>query len=843
MPHQNNEDWELRHQHSVESENLKHQHELLLATNAVAEILLQSDPGEFEQDLMHCMGVVANVVEADRMYIWQNHVTDGELFCTQLYEWSENAEPQQGNEYTTNVPFFRALPTWEGLLSNRKCVNGIVAHMSQAEKDQLEPQGIVSLIVVPIFLKDVFWGFVGFDDCRNERVFSDSDESILRSTGMLFANALMRNEMTEGIRTSAVQMEAVLSNYGGLIWMVAPDMTITLFNGIVLKNLGASPSMFEGKNVSVATARGRHVDIFERIQRTFTEGVQDWVNEIDGVAFHHHTTPVLGSDGSVVCVVGSSEDISEVMRLQKDLELAVEAAEAASHAKSNFLSNMSHEMRTPMNAIIGMMSIGRAASTTERKDYAFDKIGEASTHLLGVINDILDMSKIEADKFELSLVEFSFEKLLQNAVGVLSFRADERLQHISTKIDPYIPRMLIGDDQRLTQVVSNLLSNALKFSPIGGSIRVEASLVARDDNTCSIQVDVADNGIGITPEQQSRLFSAFEQAESSTTRKYGGTGLGLAICKRIINIMGGTIGVTSELGVGSTFTFTVPLQISGNLSERKSALLKGVTLANLRALVVDDDTETLEYFSMICRQMGIQCDTAVSGADAIRAIDQHGQYDVYFVDWNMPGMNGIELSYRIKESDRGHSVVIMISGTAWDEIAKDAHAAGVDKYLAKPLFPSAIEACILNCLGLWGDEEPEETSAPRSTFPGRHILIAEDLDINREIVIALLEDTGLTFDSAENGEECVRKFSANPESYDLIFMDVQMPIMDGLDATRQIRAMDLPHAQTIPIIAMTANVFREDIDKCLDAGMNAHVGKPIDIEEVLTKLQQYLQPE
>jgi len=839
MPHQNNDS---RHQHSAGNEQVEHQHALLRATNEVAEILLQSDPGEFEQDLMLCMGKVANVVDADRMYIWQNHEKNGELYCTQLYEWSENAEPQQNNIYTTDIPYFRAIPGWEKLLSSRRCVNGIVANMPQAEQDQLVPQGIISIIVVPIFLKDVFWGFVGFDDCHQERVFSESDESILRSTGMLFANALMRNDMTEGIRTSAAQMEAVLSNYGGLIWMVAPDMTITLFNGMVLKKLGVPPAMFEGKNVSVATARGRHADIYERIQRTFTEGVQDWVNEIDGAAFHHHTTPVYGSDGSVVCVVGSSEDISEVIRLQKDLELAVEAAEAASHAKSNFLSNMSHEMRTPMNAIIGMMSIGRAASTVERKDYAFDKIGEASTHLLGVINDILDMSKIEADKFELSEVEFSFEKLLHNAVSVLSFRADERLQHISTQIDPYIPRMLIGDDQRLTQVVSNLLSNALKFSPIGGSVRLEASLHSHDDVSCIIQIDVADNGIGITPEQQSRLFSAFEQAESSTTRKYGGTGLGLAICKRIITIMGGTIGVNSEVGVGSTFFFTVPLKISENFSERKSGLLKGVTLANMRILVVDDDTETLEYFSLICRQMGIRCDTAASGTDAIRAIDQYGQYDVYFVDWNMPSMNGIELSYRIKENDSGHSVVIMISGTAWEEIKKDAHAAGVDRYLAKPLFPSIIEACILDCLGLSSDEDSESQNQQRSTFPGMHVLLAEDLEINREIVIALLEDTGLTFACAENGKECVRLFEANPESYDLIFMDVQMPVMDGLDATRQIRAMDNPHARVVPIIAMTANVFREDIEKCLDAGMNAHVGKPIDIDEVFVKLQHYLKP-
>ena len=494
-----------------------------------------------------------------------------------------------------------------------------------------------------------------------------------------------------------------------------------------------------------------------------------------------------------------------------------------------------------MNAIIGMMSIGKAADTIDRKDYAFDKIGEASTHLLGVINDILDMSKIEADKFELSDVVFSFEKLLQNTVNVLAFRVDERLQHISAIIDPNIPMMLIGDDQRLTQVVSNLLSNALKFSPVGGAIRLEAHLLTCDDENCTIQVDVADNGIGITPEQQARLFNAFEQAESSTTRKYGGTGLGLAICKRIIEIMGGMIWVDSEVGVGSTFSFTVPLKISGSNTECKNGLLKCVTLKNLRILVVDDEKETLEYFSLICQQMGIQCDTADSGPEAIRLIDRNGQYDVYFVDWRMPGMDGIELSHRINESVDGRAVVIMISGTAWNEIENEARAAGVDKYLAKPLFPSAIEACILSCVNAEGEAGAIiEDQKQMTTFPGKHILLAEDLEINREIVLALLEETEIIFDCAENGVEAVRLFSEAPNKYDLIFMDVQMPVLDGLDATRQIRAIDHENAKNIPIIAMTANVFREDIEKCLDAGMNAHVGKPLDISEVLEQLQRYI---
>ena len=826
-----------------ENEYLETRHKLMQLTNNVAAILLQSGPDEFEQDLWRCMGMIAGAVDADRMYIFRNHMKEGMLCCTQLYEWSENAEPQQNKAQNIDVSYSKTLPGWEETLSNKECINGIVSQMTQAEQNQLKPQNILSILVTPVFLNDYFWGFVGFDDCHSEHTFSESEEIVLRSAALLFTNALLRNILTENVHTSAALMQAVISNYGGLIWSIDPEMNITLFDGLLLKKLGYEPSFFEGKNLEAASRRGRHADIIERVEKTFTEGTQDWIDEIGGKSYHHYTTPVLGSDGKVEAVVGSSEDISEIIDLQKDLEQAVVAAEAASKAKGNFLSNMSHEMRTPMNAIIGMMTIGKAAKTVEKKDYAFDKIEEASTHLLGVINDILDMSKIEADKFELSEVNFNFEKLLQKAVNVLSFRIDERLQILTTTIDPAIPTMLFGDDQRLTQVVSNLLSNALKFTPIGGAIQLDAQLLAREDGNCTIQVDVTDNGIGITPEHQEKLFTSFEQAESSTTRKYGGTGLGLSICKRIINFMGGTINVQSKVGEGSTFSFTVTLKVSDDQSEANNGLLKGVTLEHIRALVVDDEKETLEYFSLICEQMNVSCDVANSGAEAIQAIDQNGHYNVYFVDWRMPGMDGIELARRIKESNSGNSVIIMVSGTAWNDIESDARAAGVDMYLPKPLYISDVENCLLSCADKHGALESSEQSKPTAAFSGKHVLLAEDVDINREIVITLLEDTGLIFDSAENGIVAVEMFAADPDKYDLIFMDVQMPELDGLDATRQIRAIDHPNAKSVPIIAMTANVFREDIETCLEAGMNSHVGKPLDIDEVVSKLHTYLDPE
>jgi signal transduction histidine kinase/DNA-binding response OmpR family regulator len=568
-------------------------------------------------------------------------------------------------------------------------------------------------------------------------------------------------------------------------------------------------------------------------------------------------------DGAPVCVMLILSDVTQLTQARI-------GAEQASRAKGDFLSRMSHEMRTPMNAIIGMTHIARNSPDGERKDYCLDKIDDASNHLLGVINDILDMSKIEANKFELSPAEFNFEQMIMRVTNVVNFRIEEKHQKFTVHLDPKIPSTLVGDDQRLAQVIANLLSNAVKFTPENGTITLEATLEGMIDAAeppgrprCTVNIAVSDTGIGITQEQRGRLFTSFEQADGSISRKFGGTGLGLAISKRIVELMGGTIQVDSTPGAGSTFRFTIDAE--QGTEARPAPFREGVNITELRLLMADDDPEVRDYFATILQSLGLSAELAASGEEVLEKMTRNGGYDLYFIDRKLPGPDIFELVRRIKDNPAALPVVVLVSAADWSPLEQDAKKAGVDKFLPKPLFSSAIvdtvnqvmgKGAALTRAGMFSSLETGSAGAAKNAAPGtaefsgggedtdifegRRIILAEDVEINREIVITLLEPTGLAIDCAENGAVAVRLFAENPARYDLIFMDVHMPEMDGFEATRRIRDLDFPRAKNIPIVAMTANVFKEDIDKCLASGMNDHVGKPLDMTIVMDKLRRYL---
>ncbi len=535
-------------------------------------------------------------------------------------------------------------------------------------------------------------------------------------------------------------------------------------------------------------------------------------------------TPMTSDDGKGTGILAWFNDIT-------DINEALEAAKRASLAKSEFLANMSHEIRTPMNAIIGMTSIGKKSADADRKDYCLSRIESASNHLLGIINDILDMSKIEANRLELSSEEFDFEDMLRQVVNVNSFRVDEKKQKLSVRIDRAIPKVLVGDDQRLTQIITNLIGNAIKFTPDGGAIKLDAALESEKKGVYTIRFKVSDTGIGISKDQQARIFSAFQQAETNTTRKFGGTGLGLAISKNLVEMMDGKIWIESELGVGSTFCFTIQAERGAN----GGAPPANIPWKALRFIVVDAEEEDLRYLAEILRGFGARCDTAASAREALRLVERNA-YDFCFIDWKTPDIE--EMTTAAAMLNRFGRVILMSSLSDWNRIEKTAGVYGVEQFISKPIFPSSVEDVIVDALGS-AQAATASKEAPTS-FEGGRILLAEDMDINREIVLALLEPTQLRIDCAENGLEAVRAFQEAPGEYALIFMDVQMPEMDGYEATRRIREMEAPNAKTVPIIAMTANVFKEDIDRCLAAGMNGHIGKPLDFDEVFSVLQKYL---
>ena len=523
--------------------------------------------------------------------------------------------------------------------------------------------------------------------------------------------------------------------------------------------------------------------------------------------------------------------------MEREIVEAKELAEEGSRSKGEFLSRMSHEMRTPMNAIIGMTDIAKNADNPEKKEYCLDKIDNASKHLLGVINDILDMSKIEANKFELSYTEFNLDNIIMNVLNVIIFRVEEKHQELKLFIQPNIPTILWGDAQRLAQVITNLLTNAVKFTPEKGKIGLNVRLISENEDGITLQFEVTDTGIGISDEQQKKLFTSFEQADGSISRKFGGTGLGLAISKRIVEMMNGKIWIESEEGKGSSFKFDVEVKpVKENKIEKTKM---SISKSELKVLVVDDARETCDYFVEIMSTLEIDCEVALSGDAALSMIQEEGKsYDMVFVDWKMPGMDGLELAQELRDNETKNQVIIMISAAAWSEMENEAKKIGVDGYIPKPLYPSALIECIGRFINFTNDSSNPQ-NLPVYSFPGKMALLAEDIEINREIVSTILADTGLEVECAENGVEAVEMFSKNPDRYDIIFMDMQMPEMDGLEATRRIRALENEHSKLIPIIAMTANVFREDVVQCLEAGMNEHIGKPIDFDDLFEMLNKY----
>ncbi|WP_243259614.1 response regulator [Eubacterium sp. 1001713B170207_170306_E7] len=543
--------------------------------------------------------------------------------------------------------------------------------------------------------------------------------------------------------------------------------------------------------------------------------------------------------GKIVRYIVSLFDQTEEIMKEQALRDALSNAQNANAAKQNFLSRMSHEIRTPMNAIIGMTTIaGAYIEDRKRVEDCLEKIGFSSKHLMTLINDVLDMSKIDEGKMSIAQEAFNLESVAESITSIFYPQAVEKDIAFSMPLIDLTDTILIGDALRLNQILINLLSNAFKFTPNGGSIRLEIRQIQKKNKRVRLRFTVSDTGIGMDKEFLNRIFTPFEQESAATSQKFGGTGLGMSICKNLVTLMGGTISVVSELGIGSTFTVELGFE-----SEATTGEISHPSLKSLKALVADDDQDCCIHTTLLLENMGILSHWVLTGSacveEVLTAYKTGEEYDVCLIDWRMPDMDGIEVTRRVREFVGPETTIIIITAYDWTAIEQSAREAGANAFLSKPVFASSLYNALLTVTGVDRTLKGQGEKESNQVLTGRRVLLAEDNELNREIAVELLKMMDMEVDCACNGQEALEQFLVNGDAYDLILMDVQMPVMGGYEATEAIRQSGHSKAKTIPIIAMTADAFREDVIKAEEVGMNGHLAKPVDIDRLYETIESF----
>ena len=644
---------------------------------------------------------------------------------------------------------------------------------------------------------------------------------------------MFRDSLFSDLSQNVNDVFVILEEKTDEVVYVTPNIDSVL--GVKEEDVKKDITTIDGINVDRLIAS----NLMELNKKDKISWTQEYLNNDSGETRYLEITAYHTEFGSLKRIVIVISDRSEERKLQNALSSSLEIAKNANAAKSNFLANMSHDIRTPMNAIVGYSTLLMKDADDKNKVIEIGKkITYSSQHLLSLINDVLDMSKIESGRTSLNSDKVDVSEVINNISEIVQVQTKSKKQSFEIKTKGNIPPYIYADKLRLTQILLNLLSNAVKYTEKNGTISLVVEGYGNNGQTCHLRFIVSDNGQGMSREFIEKIFEPFSRETNSMTNKIQGTGLGMSITKSIIDLMGGTIDIQSELGKGSVFT--VDLIFSVPLDENDDNFFADHEIT--RVLVGDDEIDVTENIQSILSDAGLECDAAIGGLESVdkatRAYEDNNSYDVIILDWKMPDMDGVECVRRIRKEIGKDVPIFVLSSYDVSEIEDEAKKAGVDLFLPKPFFLSNFQRVLDTYYQNKANTEEEGNNS--DDFSGVKILVAEDNEINAEIITELLDSIGIKCVIAEDGLEALRVFTEeSPDEFDMIFMDIQMPIMDGYESARRIRASNNTRAKSIPIIAMTANAFEDDVKASMASGMNAHISKPIDFERLKSIIKSF----